>query len=102
MANGKAIPRPEPGILESVFAAIAPTLNNVATFFAPINLFRFSFALATALCLIYSIALPTRFYFATGRVLLSDSSIYFLVSAIGMFLTERALKEFDRRMDQPQ
>lgn len=102
MANGGAISKPIPGALDGLFAAIALFLKDLATLFAPMNLFRLSFVIAAALCIIYSISLPTEFYVATGRVLLSDASIYYFMSAIGMFLTERALKEFDNRTRQHQ
>jgi hypothetical protein len=97
-ARGWGIPQ---GIqaVQAVVDAIAAGLDAVETWFSPIKIFRFSFGVAAWLCLFYSIALPTRFYFTTHEVLLSDVSIYYLLGAIGMFLTERALKDFEERSE---
>lgn len=83
--------------LEAVIDAIMADLGAVVTWFSPIKIFRFSFGVAAWLCLFYSIALPVRFYFATHEILLSDVSVYYLLGAIAMFLTERALKDFEDR-----
>lgn len=93
----RAEPKPIPHNIVREIRVIDAILSAITTFFHPINLFRFSFAIAAVLCLFYSIALPTLFYRATGKVLLSDASVYYFLSAIGMFLTERALKDFDKR-----
>jgi hypothetical protein len=91
MSDGSiAQSHPEP---KSIWSEI---VDAVEAFFDPINLFRLSFLIAAFLCAVYSIVLPIRFYFATEKVLLSDTSVYYFLSAIGMFLTEKALKEYDK------
>ena len=66
--------------------------------FSPFDALRASFVIAGVLCLAYAVALPVLNYEATGLVLLADTSIYYFLSGIGMFMTERALKDFDAKL----
>lgn len=97
MSSGGTIGVPGTDSDGGILAFVHAIAQDVAQLFSPLNVFRLSFVIAGALCLIYAIALPVRYYEETDLILLSDLSIYYFLSAIAMFMTERALKDFDRK-----
>jgi len=73
-------------------ALLRETLSlSEGNFLQPSNLFTLAFEFAATLCLAYAILLPILYYIATDRMLFSDASIYYLLSAIGLFFTGKAI-----------
>jgi hypothetical protein len=97
MSDGAAKPHRGSQVIERLEEFIKDIgIGIAANASSPFKVIQFSFIIAFWLCLFYAIALPTKYFIDTGRILLSDVSIYYLLGAICMYLTTHVFEIFDQ------